>query len=130
VKSSFLIKNILLGLLGLATVATFITPTELVDEIWFGVGRVAVMLAFLALLLWLYGRETLYNLSDSVKAAPRFARDLAATWAPFDSAGVRRALVETMDQFRLLAIQAAQRWSLDYPEALDRRATVWVRTWQ
>lgn len=62
-------------------------------------------------------------------AGPRFERDLAATFASFDAADVRRGLVETMDQFRLQAIQTAQRWSLDYPEALDRRATVWVRTW-
>ncbi|MDR1118216.1 MAG: aminoglycoside 6-adenylyltransferase [Bifidobacteriaceae bacterium] len=63
-------------------------------------------------------------------AGDRFHRDLAAASAGFDGAEAQRALIETMDQFRLQAIQAAQRWSLDYPEALDRRATVWVRTRQ
>ncbi|MDR2347290.1 MAG: aminoglycoside 6-adenylyltransferase [Bifidobacteriaceae bacterium] len=63
-------------------------------------------------------------------AGQRFERELAGAWAAFDEDSVRRALIETMDQFRLQAIQAAQRWALDYPEALDRRATVWVRTWE
>ncbi|MDR2253546.1 MAG: aminoglycoside 6-adenylyltransferase [Bifidobacteriaceae bacterium] len=58
----------------------------------------------------------------------RFQKDLAATFAAFDAASVRAALIETMDVFRIQAIQAAQRWSLDYSETLDRRATVWVRT--
>ncbi|MDR2381655.1 MAG: aminoglycoside 6-adenylyltransferase [Bifidobacteriaceae bacterium] len=63
-----------------------------------------------------------------VWAGQRFERDLGASFAAFDPASVRAALIETMDQFRLQAIQAAQRWSLDYPETLDRRTTVWVRT--
>jgi predicted nucleotidyltransferase len=62
-------------------------------------------------------------------AGERFERDLAAACGGLDSQSVRRDLIETMDQFRLLAIQAASRWSLDYAEGLDRRATVWVRTW-
>jgi predicted nucleotidyltransferase len=63
-----------------------------------------------------------------VWAGRRFERDLKETFADFDAESVRTALIETMDQFRLQAIQAAQRWSLDYAEGLDRRATVWVRT--
>ncbi|MDR2566623.1 MAG: aminoglycoside 6-adenylyltransferase [Bifidobacteriaceae bacterium] len=61
---------------------------------------------------------------------PRFAEDLAATFGPLEAEAVRRDLTETMDQFRLLAIQAASRWSLDYAENLDRRVTVWVRIWE
>ncbi|MDR2454381.1 MAG: aminoglycoside 6-adenylyltransferase [Bifidobacteriaceae bacterium] len=63
-------------------------------------------------------------------AGRRFESELAGTIAVLYPDAVRRALFETMDQFRLQAIQAAQRWALDYPEALDRRATVWVRTWE
>jgi aminoglycoside 6-adenylyltransferase len=63
-------------------------------------------------------------------ATPRFSQDLAATFGPLEAKAARRDLTETMDQFRLLAIQAASRWSLDYAEALDRRVTVWVRTWE
>jgi hypothetical protein len=62
-------------------------------------------------------------------AGARFERDLAATYSAFGADGVRQDLTETMDQFRLAAIEAANRWSLDYAEGLDRRATVWVRTW-
>ncbi|MDR3360246.1 MAG: aminoglycoside 6-adenylyltransferase [Bifidobacteriaceae bacterium] len=61
-------------------------------------------------------------------AGARFERDLQASFATFEAESVRAALIETMDLFRLQAIQAAQRWSLDYPETLDRRTTVWVRT--
>jgi aminoglycoside 6-adenylyltransferase len=62
-------------------------------------------------------------------AGPRFTADLAATCGPLEAGAVRHGLTETMDLFRLLAIQAASRWSLDYAEGLDRRVTVWVRTW-
>jgi aminoglycoside 6-adenylyltransferase len=58
----------------------------------------------------------------------RFREHLAATLAPLDHRGAAQALVETIDQFRVLGIQAAQRWGLDYPESVDRRITVWVRT--
>jgi aminoglycoside 6-adenylyltransferase len=61
-------------------------------------------------------------------AGDRFLRDLVVTSGPGTSQGVRQDLFETMDQFRLLAIQAGARWSLDYAEAVDRKATVWVRT--
>ncbi|MDR0365233.1 MAG: aminoglycoside 6-adenylyltransferase [Bifidobacteriaceae bacterium] len=62
-------------------------------------------------------------------AGERFVAHLSAAMAPLDPAGAKRALVETMDQFRILGIQAAQCWALDYPEATDRRITVWVRTY-
>jgi aminoglycoside 6-adenylyltransferase len=62
-------------------------------------------------------------------AGDRFRRDLGASCGGYSAEAVRRDLTETMDQFRLLAIEAASRWSLDYAEGLDRRATVWVRTW-
>jgi predicted nucleotidyltransferase len=62
-------------------------------------------------------------------AGGRFLTALAGTFGDLDAASARHDLMLTMDQFRLLAIEAASRWSLDYAEGLDRRVTVWVRTW-
>jgi predicted nucleotidyltransferase len=63
-------------------------------------------------------------------AGERFVGELTRPRPPLFGAGVERELAATMDLFRLAAIQAASRWSLDYAEGLDRRATVWVRTWR
>ncbi|MDR1825719.1 MAG: aminoglycoside 6-adenylyltransferase [Bifidobacteriaceae bacterium] len=63
-------------------------------------------------------------------AVGSFLADFAGTFAAFDVADQRRALFHTMDVFRLLAVETAHRWGLDYPEAADMRATVWARTWQ
>jgi aminoglycoside 6-adenylyltransferase len=62
-------------------------------------------------------------------AGPRFEHDLAEVMARPEPDNVRQVVLQAIDLFRLQAIHAAQRWSLDYPETLDRRATIWVRNW-
>ncbi|MCL2802745.1 MAG: aminoglycoside 6-adenylyltransferase [Micrococcales bacterium] len=62
-------------------------------------------------------------------AGQRTLEDLASCPPGSDPDSLRQALFNTMDVFRLAAVETASRFGLDYPEAADRKATVWARTW-
>jgi aminoglycoside 6-adenylyltransferase len=60
-------------------------------------------------------------------ADPRAVAGLREAYAYYDAADIRRALLSTMDLFRWLATETAQRLGFDYPTHGDDRATEWVR---
>jgi aminoglycoside 6-adenylyltransferase len=58
---------------------------------------------------------------------PRAVAGLREAYAHYDAADVRRALLATMELFRWLAVETAERMGFDYPADGDARATEWVR---
>ena len=61
-------------------------------------------------------------------ADPRAIRELTSAFAHYDADDVARALIATMDLFRWLAIETAQRLAYHYPAASDANVTDWVNT--
>jgi aminoglycoside 6-adenylyltransferase len=61
-------------------------------------------------------------------ADPRALAGLRDAFAHYDEEDVRRALPATMDLFRWLAIETADRLGYPYPSAADERVTEWVKT--
>jgi len=59
-------------------------------------------------------------------ADPRVVDGLRAAFARYDADDLRRGLLATMDLFRWLAIETAQRLGHTYPAAADPRVTEWV----
>lgn len=59
-------------------------------------------------------------------ADPRAVSGLRAAYAHYDAADIRRALIATMELFRWLAMETAERLGFDYPAAGADRATEWV----
>jgi len=49
-------------------------------------------------------------------------------FAHYDRQDIARALRATMELFRWLAVEAAQRWGYDYPAAGEQAATALVET--
>jgi aminoglycoside 6-adenylyltransferase len=59
-------------------------------------------------------------------AVPRVVEELGACYAHYDDDDVWRALIATMDLFRWIAQETAERLNLAYPVDADRHATEWV----
>jgi aminoglycoside 6-adenylyltransferase len=59
-------------------------------------------------------------------AAPHIRGKLATVYAHYDIADIRRSLLATMDLFRTLAIEVAERLTFEYPAQADHHATNWV----
>lgn len=59
-------------------------------------------------------------------ADPRAVRQLPATFAHYDADDIARALVETMNLFRRLAVETAEHWHYTYPSTADRAVTALV----
>jgi aminoglycoside 6-adenylyltransferase len=62
-------------------------------------------------------------------ADPRIVEGLLDAFAHYDEDDVWRALLATMDLFRWLSIETAERLSYPYPTVADERATELVRTY-
>jgi aminoglycoside 6-adenylyltransferase len=60
-------------------------------------------------------------------ADPRAVDELRQAFAHYDSADVQRALLSTMDLFRWLATEAAERLGYPYPTSADEHVTALVR---
>jgi aminoglycoside 6-adenylyltransferase len=60
-------------------------------------------------------------------ADPRAVAGLCNAYAHYDEADVRRALFATMDLFRWLSMETAERLGFRYPTEGDRYASEWVR---
>jgi len=60
-------------------------------------------------------------------ADPRAVEGLRDAFAHYDDEDIWRALLATMDLFRWLAVETAERLSYPYPTAADERVTEWVR---
>jgi aminoglycoside 6-adenylyltransferase len=56
-------------------------------------------------------------------ADPRILEDLAGAFAHYDEADVRRALFATMDLFRWVARETAERLNTPYPALAENKAT-------
>jgi aminoglycoside 6-adenylyltransferase len=61
-------------------------------------------------------------------AAPRALAGLRDAFAHYDENDTWRALLASMDLFRWLAIETAERLGHAYPTAADERVTEWVKT--
>ena len=61
-------------------------------------------------------------------ADPRAVAQLPEVFAQYDRQDIARALRATMELFRWLAVEAAQRWGYDYPAAGEQAATALVET--
>ena len=61
-------------------------------------------------------------------ADPRALAGLRDAFAHYDEEDVRRALLASMDLFRWLAIETAERLGYPYPTAADQQVTEWVKT--
>lgn len=59
-------------------------------------------------------------------ADPRVVEGLRPTFARYDAGDARRALLVTMDLFRWLAAETAERLGHPYPSAADAHVTDWV----
>jgi aminoglycoside 6-adenylyltransferase len=59
-------------------------------------------------------------------ADPRAVAQLPHIFAHYDREDIARALRATMELFRWLAIETAERWEYSYPAAGERYATEWV----
>jgi aminoglycoside 6-adenylyltransferase len=59
---------------------------------------------------------------------PAVLQALKKAFARYENDDVRRALLATMDMFRLVAIETAERLSYPYPTQVDQRATEWIGT--
>jgi len=57
----------------------------------------------------------------------RVVQGLRSAFAHYDPADIRRGLLATMDLFRWLAIETAQRLGYPYPSSADERVTEWVK---
>jgi aminoglycoside 6-adenylyltransferase len=60
-------------------------------------------------------------------ADPRALAELAPSFAAYDAADLVRALPATVDLFRWLARETAERLGFAYPDAADQHATEWLR---
>jgi aminoglycoside 6-adenylyltransferase len=60
-------------------------------------------------------------------ADPRALKGLRSAFARYEAEGVWRALLATMELFRWLAIETAERLSYPYPTVADERVTEWVQ---
>jgi aminoglycoside 6-adenylyltransferase len=61
-------------------------------------------------------------------ADPRVLAGLRTAFAHYDEEDIWRALLASMDLFRWLAIETAERLGHPYPTAADERVTEWVKT--
>jgi aminoglycoside 6-adenylyltransferase len=61
-------------------------------------------------------------------ADPRVLKGLRAAFAHYNDDDIRRALLATMDFFRWLAMETAEKLSYPYPTKADSRVTEWVKT--
>ena len=59
-------------------------------------------------------------------ADPRALEALPSTFAAYDADDLGRALLATLELFRWLAIETAERWGYPYPTRIDQRVTVWL----
>jgi aminoglycoside 6-adenylyltransferase len=59
-------------------------------------------------------------------ADPRVVAQLPGVFAHYDRQDIARALQETMDLFRWLAVETAQRWGYAYPFDGEQYASEWV----
>jgi aminoglycoside 6-adenylyltransferase len=59
-------------------------------------------------------------------ADPRVVEGLRPTFARYDAGDARRALLATMDLFRWLATETAERLGYPYPAEADAHVTGWV----
>ena len=60
-------------------------------------------------------------------ADPRAIRELTSAFAHYDADDIARALIATMDLFRWLAIETAQRLGCAYPAEAGANLTAWVK---
>jgi aminoglycoside 6-adenylyltransferase len=61
-------------------------------------------------------------------AGPRAVTGLREAYAHYDAGEVRRALLATMDLFRWVARETAERLGFDYPTSGDDRTSEWVHS--
>ncbi|KYK36869.1 MAG: hypothetical protein AYK19_00830 [Theionarchaea archaeon DG-70-1] len=61
-------------------------------------------------------------------ADPRIKKDLRNAFAYYDEKDVKRALLATMDLFRWLACETAEKLGYPYVMKADERVTAWVKT--
>jgi aminoglycoside 6-adenylyltransferase len=61
-------------------------------------------------------------------ADPKVLEGLRGAFAHFDEDDIKRALLATMDMFRWIAIETAEKLDYPYPTNADRRVTEWVKT--
>jgi aminoglycoside 6-adenylyltransferase len=59
-------------------------------------------------------------------APPHIRGKLTSIYAHYDIADIRHSLLATMDLFRTLAIEVAERLAFEYPAQADHHATTWV----
>jgi aminoglycoside 6-adenylyltransferase len=59
-------------------------------------------------------------------ADPRALEALRAAYAHYDASDIRRALLATMDLFRWVALETAERLGFSYPTMAEERAMEWV----
>jgi aminoglycoside 6-adenylyltransferase len=60
-------------------------------------------------------------------ADPRALEGLGEAYARYDADDIRRALLATMELFRWVAVETAERLTFSYPALADERASEWVR---
>ena len=60
-------------------------------------------------------------------ADPRAVKELPNIFAHYDRQDINHALLATMDLFRWLAVETAQRWGYLYPESGAQSATALVK---
>ena len=60
-------------------------------------------------------------------ADPRVLEALRDAYARYDASDIRRALLATMDLFRWVSRETAERLGFSYPAIADERATEWVK---
>jgi len=60
-------------------------------------------------------------------ADPRVLKGLGGAFAHYSDRDVRRALLATMDLFRWLSTETAEKMGYQYPKEADERVTEWVR---
>jgi aminoglycoside 6-adenylyltransferase len=59
-------------------------------------------------------------------AEPRALEALPNTFAAYDTKDLWRALLATLDLFRWLAMETAERWGYPFPKRFDRLVTEWL----
>ncbi|WP_054950802.1 aminoglycoside 6-adenylyltransferase [Numidum massiliense] len=64
----------------------------------------------------------------SAWADERVIASLRHCFAHYEAKDVRRALLKTMDLFRLVATETAEQLTYAYPQTADEQATRWVTT--